>query len=189
MKKEFDNLLKTMSNFQGITILDSLMSQDTYITFRCESTQTLSMISSLIQELQESNSCKLLNFPTHDDEKDVIYQIAFDGDEENKHKTIMILLKMLTAVQMTGTLTKARQQELGLPDLSLTTIRQMSAELKKRENLTFAVVWIEDNERDNIAIEGSGNPTQLVGLLARGLHIAIEWADKNIRFHKPKEDL
>lgn len=64
----------------------------------------------------------------------------------------------------------------------------MAVELKKRENLTFAVVWIEDNDRDNIAIEGSGNPTQLVGLLARGLHMAIEWADKNIKFHKPKDE-
>ena len=75
-----------------------------------------------------------------------------------------------------------------MPDLSLVTIRQMAMELKRRNNLTFALVWIENNERDNIAIEGSGNPTQLVGLLARGSHMAIEWADKSIKFYKPSDD-
>ena len=72
--------------------------------------------------------------------------------------------------------------------MSLLTIRQMAAELKMRNGLTFALVWIENAERDNIAIEGSGNPTQLVGLLTRGSHMAIEWADKNIKFFKPRED-
>ena len=84
-----------------------------------------------------------------------------------------------------GNLRKARQKELGLPDLSLITIRQMATELKQRTGLTFALVWIENTERDNIAIEGSGNPTQLVGLLTRGTHMAIEWADKSIKFYKP----
>ena len=72
--------------------------------------------------------------------------------------------------------------------MSLVTIRQIANELKTRNNLTFALVWIENSERDNIAIEGSGQPTQLIGLLARGTHMAIEWADKNIRFYKPGEN-
>jgi hypothetical protein len=49
------------------------------------------------------------------------------------------------------------------------------------------LVWIENNERENISIEGSGNPTQLVGLLARGTHMVIEWADKNMQFFKDKD--
>lgn len=75
--------------------------------------------------------------------------------------------------------------EFGMPDLTLVTIRQMANELKRRDNICFALVWIEETDRDNIAIEGSGNPTQVVGLLARGGHMAIEWADRNIKFHKP----
>ncbi len=77
--------------------------------------------------------------------------------------------------------------EFGIPDLSLVTIRQMANELKRRENVCFALVWMEDSERDNIAIEGSGNPTQVVGLLTRGTHMAIEWADRNIKFQKPDQ--
>lgn len=79
---------------------------------------------------------------------------------------------------------KSKFKDLGIPDLSLVTIKQMTEELKKRNNLVFALVWIENNERDNIAIEGSGDPTQLVGLLSRGNHMAIEWAEKNIKFKK-----
>lgn len=75
--------------------------------------------------------------------------------------------------------------ELGIPDLSLVTIRQMANELKRRDNICFALVWMEDTERDNIAIEGSGHPTQVVGLLTRGTNMAVEWADKNIRFQRP----
>jgi hypothetical protein len=82
---------------------------------------------------------------------------------------------------------KKKYQELGIPDLSLVTIQQMVEELKKRKSLIFSLVWIENNERENISIEGSGNPTQLVGLLARGTHMVIEWADKNMQFFKDKD--
>jgi hypothetical protein len=188
MMNEFDSLLKTLEQFQGVIVLDSSFTPDTYITFKCESTQTLSAISAFLQEIQDSHRCKLLNFPNYEDGKDVTYQISFDGDGDIRIRAIIVLNKLLSATKKTGNVTKTRHQELGLPDLSLITMRQMAGELKRRENITFAVVWIEDNERDNIAIEGSGNPTQLVGLLARGLHMAIEWADKNIKFHKPREE-
>jgi hypothetical protein len=68
------------------------------------------------------------------------------------------------------------------------TIKQIARELKKRENLSFAMVWMEDSSKDNIAIEGNGNPTNLVGLLARGLHMAIEWSDKYLHFKKLDDD-
>jgi hypothetical protein len=64
----------------------------------------------------------------------------------------------------------------------------MATELKSRQNLTFALVWIENSERENIAIEGSGNPTHLIGLLARAQNMAIDWADKNIKFYRPNKD-
>ena len=68
------------------------------------------------------------------------------------------------------------------------TIKQIAKELKKRKNLSFAVVWMEDTNKENIAIEGNGNPTQIVGLLARGLHMAIEWSDKFLKISKPEKD-
>ena len=78
--------------------------------------------------------------------------------------------------------------EYGVPDLSLVTIKQIAKELKNRKNLTFAMVWMEENIKDNIAIEGNGNPTHLVGLLARGLHMAIEWSDRYLKFNKQDKD-
>ena len=68
--------------------------------------------------------------------------------------------------------------EYGLNDLSLTTISQMAAELKKRENIQFALIWIESNETENISIEGNGPFTSLVGLVTRGLHLLINYSDK-----------
>lgn len=76
----------------------------------------------------------------------------------------------------------------GIPDLSWVTIRQMAEELKKRENLTFAILWIEESEYDNISLEASGNPTTLCGMLTRGLNLAVKYADKNINYHEPKDD-
>lgn len=187
--KEFYTLLQTISSFPGTQIIDSLCDVDdgTYITFECEPGPNLTAISSQIGEIAEMHSCKLLAFPGYD-QKDSMHQIVFDGDPANVLRAVIVLNKMLRTYLETGSIVKTKQQELGIPDLSLTTIRQMATELKKRENLCFAVVWIEDNERDNIAIEGSGNPTQLVGLISRGLHMTIEWADKNIKFHKPQSE-
>jgi hypothetical protein len=81
-----------------------------------------------------------------------------------------------------------RENKKGLPDLSWVTCKQMADELKKRENLTFALVWMEELGHDNISFEANGNPTILCGLLTRSLNIAIRWADKNLDFHEPKED-
>lgn len=81
-----------------------------------------------------------------------------------------------------------RENKKGLPDLSWVTVKQMASELKSRDNLTFALVWIEDSGYDNISLEASGNPTTLCGMLSRGLNLAIKYADKNINFHEPKDD-
>lgn len=187
--KEFDSLTQTISSFHGVTVFDSLYDPvETYITFQCTVSESFKTISSQIQEIKETHQCQLLTFPNYENPNDPTYQIVFKGTEEIVFKAIIVLQRLLRGIVETGSIEKAKQQELGLPDLSLTTIRQMALELKKRDNLCFAIVWIEDNERDNIAIEGSGNPTQLVGLLSRGLHMTIEWADKNIKFNKPKDD-
>lgn len=81
-----------------------------------------------------------------------------------------------------------RENKKGVPDLSWVTIKQMATELKARNNLTFALVWMEDTGYDNISLEASGNPTILCGMLSRGLNLAIKYADKNINFHEPKDD-
>ena len=54
----------------------------------------------------------------------------------------------------------------------------MISELKKRENLLFALIWIENNETDNISLEGNGTITNLSGLITRGLHLLINYGDK-----------
>jgi hypothetical protein len=77
-----------------------------------------------------------------------------------------------------------KNDKKGLPDLSLVTCRQMANELKKRKNLTFALLWSEENDSENISLEGNGDPTKICGLLARGLNLAINWADKNMDFEK-----
>lgn len=75
----------------------------------------------------------------------------------------------------------------GLPDLSWVTIKQMAEELKKRENLSFALVYIEHTGYENISLEASGNPTTLCGMLTRALNLAVKHADKNIDYHEPQD--
>lgn len=80
--------------------------------------------------------------------------------------------------------TRPKINEKGLPDLSLVTCRQMANELKKRKNLTFALIYTEENNSENITLEGSGDSNKLVGLIARGLNLSIQWADNKTDFSK-----
>lgn len=186
MEKEFDKLVKTLNKFEGIKLIDTSTDQS-WIHFKLYNEKTLTAISTQITEMKENYPCNLLVLANQHDPKDFSYQIVIETSK--KLETIMMLQKKLSNVlESNGDLKKAKQKEMGLPDLSIVTIRQMASELKSRTGLVFALVWIENAERDNIAIEGSGNPTQLVGLLSRGTHMAIEWADKNIKFFKPKEE-
>lgn len=186
MEKDFEKLVKTINKFQGISLIDTSTDQS-WIHFKLDNDSTLAVLSVQITDIKENYPCNLLVLANQHDPKDYSYQIVIE--QSKKHETIQMLQKKLqNVIDSNGDLTKAKQKELGLPDMSLLTIRQMATELKKRDGLVFALVWIENAERDNIAIEGSGNPTQLVGLLNRGAHLAIEWADKNIKFFKPKED-
>ena len=186
MEKDFEKLVKTLNKFEGISLIDTSTDQS-WIHFKLDNNATLTALSVQITEMKENYPCNLLVLANQHEPKDYSYQIVIEPAK--KHDTIKMLQKKLqNVIENNHDLTKARQKELGLPDMSLLTIRQMASELKKRTGLVFALVWIENAERDNIAIEGSGNPTQLVGLLNRGAHMAIEWADKNIKFFKPKDD-
>ena len=183
MEKEFTRLVTTLNKFEGFEIID-VSAEYKWIHFKLNNEISLNAISTQISEVKEYYPCNLLVLANQNDPKDFSYQLVIETDE--KSRFVKILSKKLENVlENNGNLRKARQKELGLPDLSLITIRQMATELKQRTGLTFALVWIENTERDNIAIEGSGNPTQLVGLLTRGTHMAIEWADKSIKFYKP----
>jgi hypothetical protein len=186
MEKEFEKLVKALNKFEGLTILDSANDQS-WIHFKLHNDDSLHAISTQVSEVKEYTPCNLLVLVSKTEPKVYTYQLVLE--DTNKLPAIKMLSKKLeNVVENNGNIRKAKHKELGLPDLSLLTIRQMANELKQRQGLAFALVWIENAERDNIAIEGSGNPTQLVGLLSRGSHIAIEWADKNIKFFQPKEE-
>lgn len=182
MKKDFDTLLETLSRFEGFSSVDTSL-DPLWVQFRI-GTEALKIISAYADAM----NCRLISMMNPDDVDDITHQLIFEGEEKEVRKTVRSLNRKLVNYLQKGESKRHKHQELGIPDLSLVTIRQMANELKLRQNLTFAVVWIESNERDNIAIEGSGNPTQLVGLLARGLHMAIEWADKNIKFYRPRDE-
>jgi hypothetical protein len=185
MEKDFESLLEALKRFEGVSILNT-STDPAWVHFK-SSADTVEAISAYINELADQYQIALLLLANQEDPEDYTYQLVFDGD--NRATAVQVFAKKLAALaESGGNMKKAKQKEAGLPDLSLVTIRQMAQELKSRQNLTFALVWIENNERDNIAIEGSGNPTQLVGLLARGMHMAIEWADKNIKFYRPKDE-
>lgn len=186
MDKEFEKLIKSLEGIDGVTIIDTPVDHS-HVHLSIAREESIKAISSQVSEVREYYGCSLVVMTKAEKPSDVTYQIAFD--KKDREAMIRLLRKKLDNLkQSDGSLVKAKHRELGLPDMSLLTIRQMAAELKRRDGLTFALVWIENAERDNIAIEGSGNPTQLVGLLTRGSHMAIEWADKNIKFFKPRED-
>lgn len=185
MEKEFNSLVETLKKFEGITVLGT-NTDPPWIHFKSEEEKIFVIISAQVSELREQHGCAILVLNYPDNLEDLSYQLLFEGSNDT-NTAIIVLDKKLTAI-VESTPRQARMKELGIPDLSLVTIRQMATELKQRHNLTFALVWIENNDRDNIAIEGSGSPTQLVGLLSRGTHMAIEWADKNIKFYRPKDE-
>lgn len=186
MEKEFELLIEALKKFDGFTLID-VSAEAGWIHFKLTDETSLVNVSNQVSDIKDQHPCSLLVLSNQDNLDDFSYQLIIEADD--KLMAMKILTKKLNVILETdGDIIRAKHKELGLPDLALVTIRQMAMELKQRHNLTFALVWIENNERDNIAIEGSGNPTQLVGLLARGSHMAIEWADKNIKFYRPKDE-
>lgn len=184
MKKEITKLIDVLKKFEGFSIID-FNKEGNWIHFSLNSDENLEFISTVISEIRDQYACSLLVLTNQEEES--TYQLVIDA-EDKKNCIILLTKKFLALLEARGNVRQAKNRELGLPDLSYMTIKQMATELKSRQNLTFALIWIENNERDNIAIEGSGNPTQLIGLLARGQHMAIEWADKTIKFYRPEKD-
>jgi hypothetical protein len=73
-------------------------------------------------------------------------------------------------------------------DLSLLTCKQMASELKKRKNLTFALVWMEEDGIENFNIEAVGNPTMLCGMLTRGVNMTANWAESKTKYEDEEEE-
>jgi len=184
MEQEFNLLIENFDKLEGIKVLGSEFEPNTWIHFECNTPQILVALTSQVDDVNDFDSCKILVLSHPDNPKKNAYQLIFNNDKE---KYIGMLLRKVKSLAENG-LKKSKLQELGLPDLSFVTMRQIATELKGRQNLCFAMVWMEDNEKENISIEGSGNPTQLVGLLSRGLYMTIEWSNKNIKFKQPPED-
>jgi hypothetical protein len=174
----FEEFLNVFKRIEGIKILES-KDGPYFISYSVLLDTTQKEIESILEELKSNFACDL-SLHSLDDNcfKLVLGSINLESNINSFAEKAMILIGKQEGNR------QSKYKEFGLPDLSLVTIKQMVEELKKRKNLVFSLVWIENNERDNIAIEGSGNPTQLVGLLARGVHMAIEWADRSIRYNK-----
>jgi hypothetical protein len=181
MEKEFDYLIAILQKFEDFVFIDKNIELG-FVSFKMTSDSNIKILIKAISEIKKQYQFSLIIISNKEDKNDFSYKLVIDSKNQSA------AINFLTGKLLNLKTKKFKKQDLGIPDLSLVTIRQMANELKLRSNLTFALVWIENNERDNIAIEGSGNPTQLIGLLTRGSHMAIEWADKNIKFYKPKED-
>ncbi len=76
----------------------------------------------------------------------------------------------------------------GYPDLSWATCKQIGKELKKRQNLTFVLLWIEDDYVDNIHIEASGEANTVIGLATRGLNLIVNATEKRTRIIDTSDD-
>lgn len=69
----------------------------------------------------------------------------------------------------------------GIPDLSWATCKQIGEELKNRDNLVFALIWMEVEGNENLSVEAGGNPTLVAGMVNRGLNLIVNWAGKDFR--------
>jgi hypothetical protein len=75
-----------------------------------------------------------------------------------------------------------------IPDLQLATCKQMANELKKRESLTFVMLWIEENYYDNIHIEASGEANQVIGLVTRGLSLILKSTEDRTQIRESEDE-
>lgn len=183
MDYEFKSFLENLESLEGIKVFQHQAEPETWFFFSCESELIKALIMAMVGEVGDDKVCRLseMQHPVDPDKESL--QLVFLEDKERLLRVFSNRIK--TFIDRTR---KPAYDEFGLPDLSLVTIKQIAKELKQRKNLSFAMVWMEESNKDNIAIEGNGNPTHLVGLLARGLHMAIEWSDKYLKFQKPDKE-
>lgn len=183
MKYDYETFLNTLTKLSGIKIFQKEEEPKTWLFFSCESDTNLALLNAIVDEIGSDQICKLveLNHPIFDEKN--AFQLTVNDNKESVYKTFINKINAFIDNSK-----KVKYDEYGNPDLSLITIKQFAKELKRRKNLSFAIVWMEDNDKENIAIEGNGNPTQVVGLLARGMHMAIEWSDRFLKITKPNND-
>lgn len=174
----FDDFLNLFKRIEGIRIIES-KDGPYFISYLVVLDQVQKEIELIVTDLRNNLSYDVSLHPSDG----VSFKLAF-GSVGLESNLSMFSDRIAPFIAKQEGERKGKYKEFGVPDLTLVTIKQMVEELKSRKNLVFSLVWIENSEKDNIAIEGSGNPTQLVGLLTRGVHMAIEWADKSIRFNK-----
>lgn len=180
-RSPINKLADVLDSFADVEVKEVGKTPNYFIKFICTTENSFKLINTqltaakthvdfILQEEELENSTSLL--------------LEFEGSTEQKNKNIKILIKIFDNIVNSKSLTAAKNKELGLPDLSLCTVHQMAEELKRRKNLVFAMVWIEGNEKDNITLEASGNPTQIIGLLSRGHYMAIEWTDQKLKYRR-----
>lgn len=85
-------------------------------------------------------------------------------------------------------LTDPNMAQEKVPDLSWATCKQIASELKKRQSLTFVLLYIEDDAYDNINVEASGDANTILGLTMRGISLILNATEKRSIIQKPTED-
>lgn len=183
MTNDYQTFFNMVSKLNGVKIFQHEEQPSTWLFFSCESEYSLALITAIVEEIDNDKVCKMVELTHPVNQDGVAYQLVIHDDKENVYARFIVKIRAYLESSKV-----IKYDEFGNPDLSLVTVKQLAKELKKRQNLSFAIVWMEDTNKENIAIEGNGNPTQVVGLLARGLHMAIEWSDRFLKITKPDQD-
>ena len=168
----FEDFIDNFKDIEGIRVV-SFNKNTNSVYYELLEEKTQKEIVFIVENLHSMHGCDVF---LRNPEK-MFYKLII-GALNIDHTLTLFSNQVKSIVELQKNTKTTQLKELGLPDLSLVTIYQMTNELKSRKNLVFSLFWVESNEHDNIAIEGSGNPNQILGLLARGTHMAIEWAEK-----------
>lgn len=179
-KTNIEKLADILDKVTGVYVKEINKTKSFYIILKYKEEKSLKFIEEQLQIASEH-----VDFETELNSDEI--KISFSNNEKERNKTINLLAKQFNNIVNNKTLKTANEKELGLPDLSLCTITQMAEELKLRENVSFALVWIENNEKDNISLQAKGNATQIIGLLARGQQIALDWTNQNLKYKKKND--
>lgn len=170
MIEKFVKLINYLKSVPGISNVDFSVKDPMTLEFDHSSEDFINDFCSLFDDIEIFDKEEI----TYVKEKNHVL-VKF-----NKHKSLLVdKVDACLYVAIVKRFPKHdKYLEYGLNDLSLTTISQMASELKKRENIQFALIWIESNDTDNISVEGNGHFTSLIGLVTRGLHLLVNYNDK-----------
>lgn len=179
-KTNIEKLADVLDKVSGVYVKEISRVKNFHIILKYKEEKVLKFIEEQLQIASEHSE-----FETELNPDEI--KISFSNNEKERNKTISLLIKQFNNITNNKNLKSASEKELGLPDLSLCTITQMAEELKTRENVNFALVWIENSEKDNISLQAKGNATQIIGLLARGQQIALDWTNQNLKYKKKND--